>query len=364
MLLLLLDEQMSKSIPKLFVLMTLMGIFVTVGLLPAFADSGAQTVPLSPTGLNATAVSDTQTYLTWNAPINATQSGITGYQIQRNGTVIVNDTQSTQTSLNYAGLIPGGTVVYRVAAWNSMGLGLPSNPVLGTSNNLVDPTPVNDTNLPPVQSTNSTQTIDETQPTTNQISLPTTNPTTTDPTTLPTTDPTSTLPDMTGVQPESHHYDLHRFYAGNQTMSHFAHLKLDRIVSQIHHDVLSSGQEHKTLGTYRHTNSAIQTQHVDHKSVSSFVQKYVESRYWSQGIQKQVFTQHKTQSQFQPSAFKQDVMNKNISHFNNIGFHYSPNNVSRVSMQHTFQSHVSTQGSLFGMNHRMLFNKSQLGNNT
>ncbi|MGI0062496.1 MAG: hypothetical protein ACREBA_08605, partial [Nitrosotalea sp.] len=279
----------------------------------------------------------------------------------------------------YAALIPDGNVAYQVAAWNSVGLGLPSNPVLGTGDNLVASTPVNDTltNLPPVPSTNSTQTIDDTQPpTTNQTSLPITDPTTlpttyptttdptTDPTTLPTTDPTSTLPSVTGIQPGSHHYDQHRFYAGNQTMSHLAHLKLGQMMSHIHHNVLPNGQEHNTLGTYHYSNSAIQTPRVDHKPISSSVQKYVESKHWSQGVQKQVFTQHKTQSQFQPAAFKQDVMNKNVSHFSNNGFHNLPNNVSRISMQRTSQSHMSTQGSLPGMNHRISFNKSQLGNGT
>ncbi len=367
---------MSKSVPKLFVLMTLMGMFATVGLLPAFADGGSQTVPLSPTGLNATEVSNTQTYFTWNAPVNATQSGIIGYQIQRNGTVIVNDTQSTQTSLNYTGLIPDGNVEYQVAAWNSIGLGLPSNPILGTSDNLVAPAPVNDTSsLPPDPSTNSTQTTgDDTQPTTNQTSLPITDPTTlpttdpivtlptTDPiVTLPSTDPTSTLPSVTGIQPGSHHYDPHRFYSENQTMSYFAHLKLDQTMSRIHHNVLPNVQEHRTSGMY-HYNSIMTTPHVNHTPVQSSVHKSVDYRHLSQGVQKQVYVPHTTPSQFQSSAFKQETSKINASHYN--GLHYSPNNISRISnTQHT-SNHVPTIGSLPGMNHRVSFYKSHLGNGT
>jgi len=346
--------------------MTLMGMFATIGLLPAFADGGAQTVPLSPTGLNATEVSSTQTYFTWNAPVNATQSGITGYQIQRNGTVIVNDTASTQTSLNYTGLIPDGNVEYQVAAWNSLGLGLPSDPILGTSDNLAS-APVNDTSsLPPDPSANSTQTTDDdTQPITNQTSLPITDPTTlptTDPiVTLPSTDPSSTLPSVTGIQPGSHHYDPHRFYSENQTMSYLARLKLDQMISHVHHDVLPNVQEHRALGTYHYSNSTITTPHVNYKPGQSFVHKSVNSGHLSQGVQKQVYVPHKTPSQFQPSAFRQET-SKMTPHY--TGSHYSPNNIARISnMQHT-SNHLPTIGSLPGMDHRVPFYKSHLGNGT
>ncbi|MGI0007674.1 MAG: fibronectin type III domain-containing protein [Nitrosotalea sp.] len=358
---------MDKSVPKLFVLMTLMGMFATVGLLPVFADGGDQTVPLSPTGLNATEVSNTQLYFTWNAPVNATQSGITGYQIQQNGTVIVNDTQSAQTSLNYTGLIPDGTVEYQVAAWNSIGLGLPSDPILGTGDNLVDSAPVNDTSsLPPDPSANSTQTTyDDTPSTTNQTSLPITDPTTlptTDPiVTLPSTDPTSTLPSVTSMQSGSHHYDPHRFYSENQTMSYIARLKLDQAMSHIHNDVLPNVQEHRALGTYHYSNSTITTPHVDHKPIQSVVHKSVNYGHLSQGVQRQVYVPHKTQS-LQPPAFKQDTSKMNASHSN--GFHYSSSNIVRTSSTQHTSSHMPTIGSLPGTDHRTPFYKSHLGNGT
>ena len=121
------------SVPKLFGVVTGMAIFATAGFFPAFADSGTQAVPLPPRDLNATAVSDTQITLTWNPPINATQSGVTGYQIQRNGTVIANDTENNQTIFNDTGLLPGSQEEYQVAAWNSSGLGLLSNFALATT---------------------------------------------------------------------------------------------------------------------------------------------------------------------------------------------------------------------------------------
>jgi len=347
--------------------MALMGTFATVGLLPAFADGGSQTVPLSPTGLNATELSNNLTYFTWNAPVNATQNGITGYQIQRNGTVIVNDTESTQTSLNYTGLVPDGNVEYKVAAWNSIGLGLPSDPILGTSDNLVDSAPVNDTSiLPPDQSENSTQTTgDDTQPTTNQTSLPITDPTTlptTDPiVTSPSTDPTSILPSETGVQPGSYHYNPHRFYSENQTVSYLARLKLDQMMSHIHHDVLPNVQEHRTLETYHYSNSTRTTPYVEHTHIQSSVHKSFDYGHVSSGVQRQAYVQHKTQSQFQPSAFKQDSGKLNSSH---SGFHYSPNNIVRTGgTQHT-SSHAHTIGSLPGMDHGIPFYKSHLGNGT
>jgi len=90
------------------------------------------TVPQSPTGLTATAVSSSQINLSWNAPSNNGGSSITGYQISRstNGgiwTVIISNTGSTVTTYSNTGLAPSTTYAYQVSAINSVGTSSPSN---------------------------------------------------------------------------------------------------------------------------------------------------------------------------------------------------------------------------------------------
>jgi hypothetical protein len=123
-------------------------ILLTVSLVPAFADS---TSPLlAPTNLNAMPVSGNQITLTWNPPVNATHSGVIGYQIQRNGTILVNNTESTFTNYNDTSLSPGDIGQYQVAAWNAIGIGLLSNnasaaTILYPSPTTPGPTPENAT---------------------------------------------------------------------------------------------------------------------------------------------------------------------------------------------------------------------------
>src|SRR3989304_1141017 len=76
----------------------------------------------APGGLSVVAKSNTALKLTWSAPSTSGVS-IIGYQIQRNGTTIVNNTSNTQTSFTNSGLLPAHQQTYRVAAWNSAGLG-------------------------------------------------------------------------------------------------------------------------------------------------------------------------------------------------------------------------------------------------
>lgn len=115
-------------------------IFLTVGLAPAFADSTSP--PLAPTNLNAAPVSGNQIALTWNPPVNATQSGVIGYQIQRNGTILVNNTESTLTNYNDTSLLPGNIGQYQVAAWNAAGIGLLSNSA--SASTILYPSPTQD----------------------------------------------------------------------------------------------------------------------------------------------------------------------------------------------------------------------------
>src|SRR2546428_203828 len=89
----------------------------------ALSDESSTVQASSPTGLTASVISSSQINLRWTAPTNTGGSAIIGYQIQRNGTVLVNNTASTQTSFNDTGLVKNHQQTYRVAAWNSAALG-------------------------------------------------------------------------------------------------------------------------------------------------------------------------------------------------------------------------------------------------
>ncbi|NDF47482.1 MAG: hypothetical protein EB158_04680 [Nitrosopumilaceae archaeon] len=78
-------------------------------------------VPAIPTGLSAKTTT-TSAKISWNAPANNGYI-ITGYQIQRNGTILVQNTANTRLSYVDLGLKPLSTQTYRVAAWNIAGLG-------------------------------------------------------------------------------------------------------------------------------------------------------------------------------------------------------------------------------------------------
>jgi len=103
--------------------------------------------PNAPKGLNVTALSNTALKLTWNAPSNTGGAPILGYKIQRNGTTIVNNTGNTQTSFTNSGLLAAHQETYRVAAWNSAGLGPYSNNATGTTKNQTSTTPTPISNL-------------------------------------------------------------------------------------------------------------------------------------------------------------------------------------------------------------------------
>jgi len=111
------------------------------------ASATTWTVPSAPTTLNVTALSNTALKLTWNAPSNTGGAPILGYKIQRNGTTIVNNTSNTQTNFTNSGLLAAHQQTYRVAAWNSAGLGPYSNNATGTTSNQTGTTPTTFSNL-------------------------------------------------------------------------------------------------------------------------------------------------------------------------------------------------------------------------
>lgn len=88
-------------------------------------------VPNSPTGLNVQTASYTSLNLSWNAPSDNGGAVITGYLIQRNGTTILVNTNSNKTSYSDTNLLPSHQQTYKIAAWNSIGLGTFSNQVSG-----------------------------------------------------------------------------------------------------------------------------------------------------------------------------------------------------------------------------------------
>ncbi len=87
------------------------------------ASATTLSVPNAPAGLTVTPVSNSSLKLTWSAPSDNGGSKITGYQVQRNGTIIVANTGNNQTTYLNTGLLPLHQQTYRVAAWNSVGLG-------------------------------------------------------------------------------------------------------------------------------------------------------------------------------------------------------------------------------------------------
>ena len=92
----------------------------------------ASTVPGVPTGLTATADGETGIGLSWTAPADDGDEGITGYRIEVSAdggsawTDRVANTNSTGTIQSHTGLSAGSTRHYRVSAINAVGTGLPS----------------------------------------------------------------------------------------------------------------------------------------------------------------------------------------------------------------------------------------------
>ena len=80
---------------------------------PPTADTSSPSVP---TGVAATAVSDTQVNLSWSASTD--NVGVTGYKVFRNGTQVGT---ATNTSYQDTGLSSGATYNYTVAAYDAAG---------------------------------------------------------------------------------------------------------------------------------------------------------------------------------------------------------------------------------------------------
>ena len=103
-------------------------------------------VPNAPATLSITA-SATSLKLSWSAPTNNGGANVSGYQIQRNGTILVSNTGNTKLTYIDTGLKSLHSETYRVAAWNSVGLGSFSANVTAKTLNQTGTTPIDKGNL-------------------------------------------------------------------------------------------------------------------------------------------------------------------------------------------------------------------------
>ncbi len=90
------------------------------------------TVPGAPTGLTAAATSTTTATITWTAPADDGGAAITGYVVEESidGSAYTERDRpsATPTEVEFAGLTPGATYQYRIAAINAEGTGAFSSP--------------------------------------------------------------------------------------------------------------------------------------------------------------------------------------------------------------------------------------------
>ena len=111
------------------------------------AVSASASVASSPTGLTATANSQTQIDLSWRVPSSGGGAAITGYRIEisedgSNWSNLVADTRSTATRYSHISLTAGTTRHYRVSAINSAGMGAASNVATATTESVAaEPSP-------------------------------------------------------------------------------------------------------------------------------------------------------------------------------------------------------------------------------
>ena len=106
-------------------------------IVPASRTGGEETVataPGAPTGLTAVSAGESAILLRWEAPADTGSSAISGYRIERFDpqqdawSVLMANTNSTDTDYTHTGLAPNTTVLYRVSAINATGPGVASVP--------------------------------------------------------------------------------------------------------------------------------------------------------------------------------------------------------------------------------------------
>ncbi len=111
--------------------------------MPTPTSAPPATKPSAPTGLTASAMSETQIKLFWQPPNNG-GSPITGYKIEyKNGTntyFVLSSNVGNVTTYIHNGLKTGSTYTYRVSALNSMGTSSTSNEASATPTKTLTPT--------------------------------------------------------------------------------------------------------------------------------------------------------------------------------------------------------------------------------
>jgi hypothetical protein len=105
----------------------------------SFSNATTFDVPSAPTSLTATPITGTRIDLSWNTPADNGGSSIIGYRVERNQTTIdnfvtlVNNTGTTTTTYSDTTVSQNHQERYRVAAWNTFGLGAYSNSATATT---------------------------------------------------------------------------------------------------------------------------------------------------------------------------------------------------------------------------------------
>jgi chitodextrinase len=88
---------------------------VTSATTPALPDTSAPSIP---SGVTATATSTSQVSVSWSASTDTGGSGLAGYQVYRNGTLV---TTTTATSYGDSGLSAATSYCYTIVAYDSAG---------------------------------------------------------------------------------------------------------------------------------------------------------------------------------------------------------------------------------------------------
>jgi len=102
--------------------------------LSVVAGQGGINVPGAPGTLSLGSATASSIALTWSAPSDTGGGTISGYQIKKDGSVLVADTSSTGTTYTATGLTAATSYSFTVAAINEKGTGADGNtPSLSTN---------------------------------------------------------------------------------------------------------------------------------------------------------------------------------------------------------------------------------------
>jgi fibronectin type 3 domain-containing protein len=116
------------------------------------------TLPSVPSGLVATATSTSEVSVNWNASIDSGGSGLAGYQVYRNGTLV---TTTTATSYTDSGLSAATSYCYTIVAYDNAGnSSSASSETCATTLSATSTNPASPSNLATMAVTPTTITLD------------------------------------------------------------------------------------------------------------------------------------------------------------------------------------------------------------